>query len=337
MDLSKIFKKFNFKTFLKFAGIGVFSLIIIGLLVSLGSFTLRTAFNINPRSAMDFDYGFGGEQMRGESLKLSTRNIDSPMPGMDEGHVQGFDLEDFEITEYRASIRTSRLNKVCGEIESLKIREDIIFENSNKGDSYCNYRFKVEKEKEKEVLEIIQDMNPKDLNINTETIKKQIDDYTSEKEILTKRLEQIETTLEEAQDAYDEVTRLATKTSDVESLAKIINDKIKLIEKLTNERLNTKSNLDRLVRQKDEQLDRLDYTFFSVSVSEYLIIDFEMIKDSWRIELKNFVSDFNGLLQNLTIKLLSFGLILVQIAIYLTLALLIGKYGWRFVKFVWKK
>ncbi len=336
-------KKFDFKTFLKFAGLGVFVLIALGLLISLGSFAVRTAFNISPQYSTDSvamsGYG-GGYMMKGEMMdqnyNLSTRNVMPPMP-MDDGYVSGSDLEDFEITEYNAYIKTGRLEKTCGEIEALKSFDYVIFENSNKGDKYCNYRFKVAKENEIAVLKIVQDMKPESLDINTETIKKQIADYTSEEEILTKRLEQIENTLEEAQNAYDEVTRLATRTSDVESLAKIINDKITLIEKLTNERLNTKNNLDRISRAKAEQLDRLDYTFFSVSVSESLIVDFKMIKDSWERELKNFVSDFNSLLQSLTIKLLSFGLILIQIAIYLTLALLIGKYGWRFVKFVWKK
>lgn len=337
-----MFKKFDFKTFLKFAGIGVFTLLILGLLVSLGSFAFRTAFN-TPRYAMDsVSYnGYGGgymmkDEMMDMDYKLSTRNVAYPIP-VDGGYVAGSDLEDFEITEYNAYIQTARLEKTCGEIESLKSREDVIFENANKGDRYCNYTFKVEKEKEDEILEIIKDMKPEDLNVNTETIKKQIADFTSEEEILTKRLEQVETTLEEAQDAYDEVTRLATNSSDVESLAKIINDKINLIERLTTERINTKNNLDRITRAKADQLERLDYTFFSVSVSENLIVDFQRIKDSWEMELKNFVTEFNNLLQGLTIKLLSFGLILVQIAIYLTLALLIGKYGWRFIKFVWKK
>ncbi len=336
-----MFKKFDLKNFLKFAGIGIFTLLILGLLVSLTSFIIRTAFN-TPRydiSSVSYD-GYGGGY-KGEMIKqdfeLSARNIAYPVPTVDEDYIAGSDLEDFEITEYNAYIRTARLEKTCGDIENLKVREDVIFENANKGDRYCNYRFKVEKEKQNEILEIIKDMKPENLDINTETIKKQIDDFTSEEEILAKRLEQVEETLEEAQNAYDQVTRLATNSSDVESLAKIINDKIVLIEKLTRERLNTKNNLDRISRAKAEQLERLDYTFFSVSVSENLIIDFERIKDSWENELKNFVTEFNNLLQNLTIKLLSFGLVLIQIAIYLTLALLIGKYGWRFVKFVWKK
>ena len=342
MNLQKLLKKFDFKTFLKFAGIGIFSLIILGLVLSLGAFTFRTAFNMSPRYAMDSlsISGYGGNMVKSESMeqdfKLSVRNT-MDYPTVNDGYNSGADLEDFEITEYNARIETSHLEKTCQNIESFKEESYIIFENSNKNERYCDYRFKVEKEREGEVLENIKSLKPKTLNINTETIKKEVDDYTSEEEILTKRLKQVEETLEEAQEAYDDVTILATKSRDVESLAKIINDKITLIEKLSNERLNTKANLDRISRAKAEQLDRLDYTFFSVSVSENLIIDFERIKDSWNWELKNFVNNFNELLQSLTLKLMSFALILIQIAIYLTIALLLGKYGWRFVKFVWKK
>ncbi len=342
MTFQKMFKKFDFKTSLKFAGIGVFSLLVLGLLLSLGSFALKTVFNIAPNYRVGINDSYdGGYKMAydlDESImgmpELSMRNI---APDFDSEYVAGSDLEDFEVTEYDAYIRTARLEKVCDEIEGMKELPYVIFESSNRNDFNCNYRLKVTKEEDEQILAIISNLKPENLNVNTEIIKKQIVDFTNEEEILTKRLEQVEKTLEEAQDAYDEVTWLATQSSDVESLAKIINDKIILIEKLTTERLNTKNNLDMISRAKADQLERLDYTFFTVNVTEYLIVDLKGMKDSWKRELKNFVSDFNGLLQGLTIKLLSFALILVQVAIYLILALLVGKYGWRFVKFVWKK
>lgn len=333
-NFQKILKDFDFKTFLKFAGIGVVALIVLGLLLSLASFTMRTAFNFNSSYAPSYDKVYPSEENSVSNYKLSARNIGIPDDG---SYIAGDDLEDFEVVEYSAFVRTAFLDKKCQEIESLKDKDYVVFENSNKGDRYCNFRFKVKKESEAEILDTIKEMKPEDLNINTEIIKKQIDDFTSEEEILSKRLEQVEETLEQAQEAYDEITELATDSKDVETLATIINDKISLIEKLTNERLDTKNRLDRIIRMKADQLERLDYSFFSVNISENLIIDFRQIKNSWEQELKNFVSDFNHMLQSLTIKLLSFGLILIQIAIYLILALLIGKYGWRFVKFVWKK
>lgn len=336
MNLQKVFKKFDFKMGLKIAGVVIFGLLVLGLVVSLGGFAFRTAFNISPQYS-NYDKGYPmsmNEEVMMQKIQLSTRNVSYPII---DGYVAGRDLEDFEITEYNARIKTAKLDKVCDEIESWKVQDYIIFETSNRNDTNCNYRFKVEKERTNEVLQIIKDLKPENLSINTETIKKQIEDFTSEEEILTKRLVQIEETLEDAQEAYDDVTKLATNARDVETLAKIISDKITLIEKLTTERLNTKNSLDRLSRAKLSQLDRLEYTFFNVSIYENLIIDFEALGDSWERELKNFVQEFNGMLQGISVKLLSFGAKLLQILIYLTIALLVAKYGWRGVKFVWKK
>ena len=341
MDFQKLFKNFNFKTALKISGVVIFGLLILGLVVSLGGFAFRTAFNVSPKyydggmSPLASNYSKGYPQMDEMSMRLSPQNIG--VPGFDNGYTFGTDAEDFEITEYNARIKTSRLNKVCDEIKSLKIKDYVIFEKANKNDNYCSYRFKVKKDRTDEILQIVKDLKPENLDINTSNIQKRIADFTSEEEILTQRLAQIEETLADAQKAYDTVTQLATKTRDVETLAKIINDKITLIEKLTNERLNTKNNLDRLSQAKALQLDRLNYTIFTVSVYKNLIIDVKAIGDSWERELKSFVREFNDMLQGISLKLLTFATKLIQIAIYLLIALFLAKYGWRFVKFVWKK
>lgn len=333
MDFQKMFKKFDMKMGLKIAGGLILGLLILGLVVSLGGFAFRTAFNISPSSnGSSSDYYMTKEMSA--PMALSMRNV---VPDWNDGYISGDDAESFEVTEYSAYIKTGNLDKVCGEIKDLKVKSYVIFESSNENDNNCNYRFKVKKENEDEILQIVRDLKPEDLNINTESIKKQIADFTSEEEILTQKLEQIEEILQEAQEAYDEVAKLATKSSDATALASTISSKLILIEKLTTERLNTKNNLDRLSQAKAIQLDKLEYTSFTINISKNLIIDFKAIGDSWERELKNFVSEFNVMLQGISVKLLSFALILVQVAIYLIAALFIGKYGWRFVKFVWKK
>lgn len=331
-----MFKKFDMKMGLKIAGGLIVGLLILGLVVSLGGFAFRTAFNISP--SYQNDNGYAGDYYMSKEMSapmaLSMRNI---APGWNDGYISGNDAEDFEVTEYSAYIRTGNLDKVCDEVKDLKVKSYVIFESSNENDNNCNYRFKVKKENEDEILKVIQDLKPEDLNINTESIKKQISDFTSEEEILTKKLTQIEEILQEAQEAYAEVAELATKSRDAETLASTISSKLTLIEKLTTERLNTKSNLDRLSQAKAIQLDKLEYTSFTVNISKNLIVDFKAIGDSWERELKNFVSEFNEMLQGISVKLLGFGTRLLQVAIYLILALFVGKYGWRFVKIVWKK
>ena len=167
-------------------------------------------------------------------------------------------------------------------------------------------------------------------------MKNVIDDYTSEIEILTKKLASVEKTLTDAQSAYDQVTVLATRNQDVASLAKIIESKIQLIERLTQERLNTKERIDRLNQSKAEQIDRVDYTLFSVSVYDIVIFDLKQIKNSWVYELKQFVNEFNSMIQNITVGLGTYLFQLIQIIIYLFIALFVVKYGWKAVKKIWR-
>src|SRR3989339_375383 len=176
---------------------------------------------------------------------------------------------------------------------NLKPREDVIFENASEYEKNCNYSFKVKRDSVKEILSIIESLDPKELNENTYTIKRLIEDYTSELEILQKKLNSIEETLNNAINAYDDITELATKTRDVENLAKIIDRKIRIIERLTQERININSQLERLNRSKAEQLDRLEYTYFRVYVFENKFIDREDLKDSWKTAMKSFVRDIN--------------------------------------------
>lgn len=333
MDLQKMFKKFDMKMGLKIAGGLIVGLLVLGLVVSFGSFAFRTAFNISPNYNGSSSDLYLTKEMSAP-MALSVRNV---VPDWNDGYIAGDDAESFEVTEYSAYIKTGNLDKVCGEVKDLKSKEYVIFESSNENDNNCNYRFKVKKDNEDEILQIIRDLKPEDLNINTESIKQQIADFTSEEEILTQKLEQIEEILQEAQDAYDEVAQLATKSRDAEALASTISSKLILIEKLTTERLNTKNNLDRLSQAKAIQLDKLEYTSFNVSVSKNLIIDFKAMGDSWERELKNFVNEFNAMLQGISVGLLSYATKLMLVVIYLLAALFIGKYGWRFVKFVWKK
>jgi hypothetical protein len=151
------------------------------------------------------------------------------------------------------------------------------------------------------------------------------------------RLESIEEVLDDAQYSYDQIAVIATQNQDAESLAKIINDKMNLITRLTNERVNIKAQIDRINKSKADQLDRINYTFFSISAYESLIIDTKAIKESWSNEMKKFVRELNSVMQGLTINLLKYLLIFVQIVIFLGVALFVLKYGWRVAKVLWRK
>lgn len=335
-------KKFDEKTstILKISGLAIVAIIVIAIAFRLIGSSLNSVFtrsginNIFQRGAPSYDYAKGYEetaQYSGSSaVGLSARNVVS-------GGTSGSDAEEFEATEYNAMIETRQLKKTCAVVASLKSLDYVIFENANEYDRGCNYTFKVKKNNVSEILSAIKGMNPKELTENTYTIKKLVEDFTSEVEILQKKLDSIDDTLKKAVNAYDDVTELAIKVKDVESLAKIIDSKINIIERLTQERINANSQLEKIQRAKTAELDRLNYTYFRVNIIENKFIDGEILKDSWKATIKEFVRDMNKIAQDITVNLFAFLFYILQYAIYILILLFIAKYGWLLIKYIWKK
>ena len=337
------FSKLNLKpsTIFKYLGIGLLALLAIGFIVQVFSRSFPTFYQRGEALYQDhasYDSSYMAMEKLDGDVMLSSRNVANYItPPVEPGFSSGSDAEDFEIKEYSANIETRNLEETCGVIQDLKSREYVIFENSNEYDRGCNFTFKTETDRVDEVLLVLESLDPKDLSENVHTIKKRIDDFTSEAEILEKKLESINDTLESALEAYDEITDVATRSQNAEALAKIIDSKIGIIERLTRERINVTSQLERLERAKFEQLDRLEYTYFYVHVTENKYIDGELIRDSWKSTIKNFVRNVNDAAQGITIDLLSVLVLAVKYILYIVILLFVAKYGWRFVKYFWNK
>ncbi len=322
----------NFKTgnVLKIAGLAMAAIIIITL-----AFRLIGAsfFGSNlSRSGSSGNYSAGQGTMAFDSKELSIRNVASPTTA-----TVGNQAEALEVTDYSASIETRHLEDTCAQVVALKARADVVFENANTYEQSCNYSFKVKHESVADILTIIKSLNPKELNENTYTIKKLVDDYTSEITILEKKKTSIDETLANAVKAYDEIAALATKTKDVESLTKIIDNKINIIEKLTQERINVNAQLERLERSKAEQIDRVDYTYFNVNILENKFVDTQSLKDSWKAAVKSFVREINSIAQDITINLVALLFLALQYIVYLFILVIIAKYVWKLVKYIWQK
>ncbi len=345
MDL---FKKLNMEPakFFKTIGIGLVAVIVVAFLVSLVSSSLPGfglsggGTSVPPMMggvAYDTSYPESSQSYsKGMPAMLSTRNI-SPILPPQPGVTLGNNAEDFEVTDYNAMIETRAKEDDCAALTALKPRKYVIFESANEYRYGCSYSFKVEHAHVDEILAVIKGLNPKDLSENTYTIKRQLDDFTSESEILKSKLKSIDETMASALRAYDQVTALATRAEDAASLAKIIDSKIQIIERLTQERININEQLDRLARAKVEQMDRLEYTYFNVSVYENKFVDGQALKDSWKQTIKNFVATVNRAAQDATVNVVAFILALVPYLIYLVILLFAVKYGWRFVRHIWVK
>lgn len=334
---------------IKITGIALLALVVLMFAAqlinsSLGTVTRQLGLNTSGITAPSFGKGAGiaydGDYAVSESAmdtpSLSYRNVTDIYPPTPQSPA-GDDAEEFEITQYNATVETRNLKTTCGTVSALKALDYVIFENANEYDRGCSFTFKVAHANVEEILGVIKGLDPKELSENTYTIKRQIDDFTNEVEVLEKKRASIDETLQSALSAYNEITRLATNTQNADALAKIIDSKIQIIERLTKERININEQLDRLSRAKADQLDRLDYTYFYVNVYENKFVDGEQIVDSWKAAIQSFVRDLNKVLQDLTINLLLLFFFILQWALYALIALILAKYGWKIGKYIWNK
>lgn len=246
------------------------------------------------------------------------------------------DAEEFEITDYSASIESRNIEEACGVISGLKPLSHVIFESAIESDQSCHYVFKVESAHVSDVLAVIEDLNPKNLSETTRTIARVLEDFTSQRDILEQKIEAIDETLSGALAAYEEVTALASRTDNAESLARIITGRIEIIERLTSERLKLAGQMETLLRNQAEALERVDHAQFSVHITEKKYFDGEALADSWREALRTFFDKANDSLMGLTIGLVMFVLGLLPFILYAFVLIITTKYGIRFVRYIWK-
>ena len=263
-----------------------------------------------------------------------TGSIYPPIGG---GYTPGDVAEDFEVKEYYAYIETRDKERDCGAVQALKTRTDVIFENANVQARGCSFTFKVKNANVESVLAVVNSLNPEELTANIYTIKRQLDSYTNEIGIIEKKLSTIEETLDSSLAAYNEITKLASRTENADALAKVISSKVSIIRQLTDERLQTSAELERLSRARSDELDRLEYTNFSVNITENKFVDGTDIKNSWKLAVKKFVNETNTLIQDLSIGLISFILTIVQLMIYFFIVVFVARFGFVVTKRIWKK
>lgn len=330
-----LLKKFDwsFKSIAKIFAMVLLGILALSIVVSLVGFSLHTLFSRNDLYNPTSYYG-------GIAQKIAPMASYAPEAAMQDNSqgdstVSEGNAGNFEIKEYSAQIKTRKLDDVCATLLALKQRSDVVFKTSNQNQDACNVRFKVKKEQEKEMVALITGLKPDSMNANITSLQPVLEQYDTELEILGKKLASIEETLQKAQNAYDELSLLATRKQDVETLTKIIDSKLTLIQKLTDERIAVKEQLDRSNKDKAQQLDRLDYVYFNVDVYKDLLLDWKQIKDSWKYEAKMFVQNLNDVFQDLTIRLAHYLVRCVEVAIYAFISLILIRLAWGAGKRIW--
>lgn len=347
-----IFEKYNVRpaTLLKSAGALLLGLVVVLFAVQMIGGTVRPFLADMQKGsrfggaseAMAPSYGGMGSggaayDMNDGGVNLSYRNVVGTSLPYPDVPPAGDNAEAFEVKSYDAIIESRDFLKTCAALADLKAKDYVVFQNANEHDRGCDYAFKVKNANVEEVLTLLKSFDPKELSQNTYTIQQLINDFTSEVEILEKKRASIDETLENAIKAYDQITDVATRTQNAESLAKIIDSKIQIIERLTQQRISINAQLEQLSRAKAEQLDRIAYTSFHVNVYENKFVDGETLKDSWKAAIRDFVQNVNKTVQDMTINLVALAFVAMQFVLYFFILLFVAKYIWRAAVKIWKK
>lgn len=295
--------------------------------------TLISNFNKDEVSSVSYS-----EPMRGGELPAfegAERGMDMSIYPPRYGYVSGVEAEDFEIREYYATIKTSRLQADCDLLANLKNDVDIIFENANRSEFGCDYTFKVKQDKVSLVLEKIALLDPEALNENTRTIKAEVDYYADEAKRLTDRLASLDKTLADAIASYDAVARTATANGDVSALAQVIDSKLAMMERIEQSRTDILAQLEQIKKGESEVLEKMDFVYFYVNVYKDAIVEGDSLKDSWFVALKELVTASNQLLQDVTVGLVTFVFQIAKFALYAGLVLLVAKPAYKLARRFW--
>ena len=319
--------------------VGVFAL---GMLVVAG---LQVVSNTAPFQSIkysvigDGDYSYSEEGVSMGAPELSYRNVeDSIMPPVPNPEfAPGDDTDAYEVKEYTATFETSDAREECEAVAELIKRDDVIFESTNEYKEGCSYNFKVKKDSVSEILTILEDLNPKYLNENAYTIKREVTDYTSEIEILEAKLAAYEATLTQSTATYDELIRLATMRGDIDALTRATDGKLALVERISMSQIEVNAQLDRINRSKAEALDRLAYSNFYVNVYENPLVNGDSIKDSWIAAVQALVSDINTFVQEVSLGFVALMFMVVKFALYGIVLLFVARFGYSYAKKVWSQ
>ncbi len=251
--------------------------------------------------------------------------IDPIMPVPTPIAAPGTDAESYEVQDYFVSIETGNGERDCTTLMTLKGREDVIFESVNESLYGCNVSFKVKKDAVDSVLSFLEELDPREVNENTYTIKREVSQLETQMDILKTKLESLDAALKDAMTSFAEVEAAARRSGDVASLAQVTESKINAIERINASRLEVTTEIDRLERAKTETLDRMEYVYFGVNVYENEWVRGSDIKDSWVASVQQLIRDLNGFLQDLTVGFVQFALMGVKYTLYASVLYIIAR------------
>ena len=264
----------------------------------------------------------------------SYSDVAEPTPGYD--NLAGKDAEKFEKSSYSAQYEDSDIKEKCDAFEALKPFDYVVFTSAHRSDKYCSYNFWTDRAHEKTMLSKIKSLNPKELNISISTVERSIDNNDFEVKLLQEQIDELDETIKEAKTAYSDLVTLAKNRSRVTDLTTIIDNKIRLLEKLQSKKRTLLTRLARMQRGGSQTLDDTQKVSFAVYVSKVEIVNWQSLKETWRNYTRTFVYNLNSALKSFTYDLVIFIIKVIGFVVYLLVVLFVLRLAYLLVQRMWK-
>lgn len=282
----------------------------------------------------------GSMRMAEESFiaaDYGAKMYSSYYPYTDNG---GIYAEEFEQTSYYAFFDTRLFNETCTAIASLKPLNYVLFDYASENDSYCSYEFRVEEAYAPTVADAIRALYPDDFSANTATVAQTIEGQESERAYLERRLESLESTRAEAEDAYESLLEKAVTKGSVAELTNVVNSRLHIIERLTQDIQTVEEQLERLDATQTDTLEETLYEHFSVQVQKRVLIDWETMKNDWHNSVRDVLINLNKVLMLLSLGLIEF-LTQALVSVFFIAIIVLGmvaatKYMRIAIQYIWK-
>lgn len=285
--------------------------------------------------ALSYDADIGIENTARSYMPESTI-LSMPAPYEDGGK----DAEAYERTSYFARFETALFKETCTAIAGLKPLDYVLFDYASEDDSFCAYEFRVEQAHARDVADALRALEPKDFSVNTSTVGGALEAHDMTREYLERRLESLESTLAEVEDAYETLLERAVAKGSVSELTLVITNRLSTIERLAREIRSIEEQLIQSSMSSDDVLEDTLYEHFSVQVEKRVFIDTEYLVHEWRTWINDTIMVFNQAFLWLTLGLIAFalqaGVFVIFVALTILALVFITKHFSRLVRFVWE-
>lgn len=284
---------------------------------------------------ISYDADMGIEHMARSYMPESDMVLSMPALYKDGGT----DAEMHERTSYVAFFETALFKETCSAIAGLKPLDYVLFDYASENNSFCAYEFRVEQERAHTVADALRALEPRDFSVNTSTAGGTLEVHDMTRAYLERRLESLESTLAEVEDAYETLVARAVATGSVSELTAVITNRLSTVERLTREVRSIEEQLIQSSMSSDDVLEETLYEHFSVHVEKRVFIDTEYLVHEWRIWINDTIVVLNQVFLWLTLGLVAFalqaGVFVVFVGLTILALVFITKYFSRLVRFIW--